>query len=270
MVEDVPHLGNDLCRTLRPGCWRWTIKLLPLLSALVLMAYMVAVWGGAQYRSIRSIVAHHGSVILQAAPFQKVLVDKETWGDWHWGVPLATLLLPAESVFLGPRCKNADIRSLEPLHFLVKLTILRLQVSKRGMQVVGQLHTLQSLIISGADIGDRGIISIEGLTRLRRLDLDDTNVDGKVTRFLVAFANLRRLSLAGDDIKNADLRELVKLRKLKSLDLAYTHISDTGLRWVRQMPGLQMLILTHTQCTRKGIAALLRRKPGLRVRVGML
>ena len=136
--------------------------MLSLLSALAFAGFLVAVWGAGQYRSIRSIVAHHGSAILQAAPFQNVLVDKETWGDWHWGVPLATVLLPAESVFLGPRCKNADIRSLEPLHFLVKLTILRLQVSKRGMQVVGQLHTLQSLIISDADIGDRGIISIEG------------------------------------------------------------------------------------------------------------
>jgi len=126
----------------------------------------------------------------------------------------------------GAWITDADLRRLDSLPHLRKLSLARTKITDVGMEHLARLTRVSDLNLYYAEyITEDGIAHLKGWTALERLNLRGTKVTSKV--FPV----------------------LARLPSLKSLDLAYTQIDDDGFEELSALPMLEELAIGGNRLT---------------------
>jgi internalin A len=165
---------------------------------------------------------------------------------------------------------------LSALHFnrVRDLNLASSKFDDRGVaELIEMGHHLVRLNLAATAVTDDGMERLSFLRGLEVLDLSQTKITGAGLRYLPS--GLKRLNLSGAPLADASLGHLEPLNVLEELDLSETPISDEALPHIRTMAeaqGMKMgsrrfmeLNLHKTQVSDKGIEALKRALPGLRV-----
>lgn len=104
--------------------------------------------------------------------------------------------------------------------------------------------------------------------RIVRIGLEGKRVTDEALEEMTHFPHLRRLSLLNTSITDAGLKHLQNSKRLEALNIMYTNVTNNGLRHLEKIPSLQNVWLRQTdKLTSKGMSALRRALPGLRVHV---
>lgn len=233
-----------------------------LISAACVAISLIAIFGGAQYRLMRTVTRDGGNFTLSAkTPLGPVFRYLDVYGsEWSWrsGIPLAALLLPAQSVELRKRCTDRDLGCVMKMPWLTQLSIRGAHVTNQGMRPLGGLKRLRTMRVYGVQITGSGLRGLGRLRSLRKLILEKTSVGDRVFRLVASLDKLQSLTLAGDKrISGAKLENIPGPPQLEYLALSVTHFGDAGLHWVGKLGNLRYLYLVGDgQVTDRGLKPL--------------
>ncbi len=132
------------------------------------------------------------------------------------------------------------------------------KVTRRELELIGQLHELSTLSIGQGDFSDDDLASLANLPRLRELTLRRCPIDGSGLKHIPAEIPLERLSLSFSPIDDVSLKHVARWKSLEHLELSATQITDTGLNCLAGLENLDRLTLDHTAVTDLGIRRLVK------------
>lgn len=129
-------------------------------------------------------------------------------------------------------------------------------VTRRELELIGQLHNLSFLRIQQGDFSDDDLRSLSGLPRLRELTLRHCPISGAGLRYIPAEVPLERLSLSFSPIDDEGLKHVARWKSLERLELKGTQITDAGMNSLADLENLDGLALDHSDITDDGIRRL--------------
>lgn len=120
--------------------------------------------------------------------------------------------------------------------------------------------------LSETAITDADLVHLEKLNGLERLNLSETSITDTALVHLQPLTGLKALDLRGTEISGQGLEHLSNLTNLEYLYLSDTATDDGDLHYLNQMRKLRHLDFKGTSVSQKGVDAIMRQLPGLKVK----
>ena len=137
---------------------------------------------------------------------------------------------------------------------VVKVDLMKIEISDADVQLVATLPDLQWLRLSGAGITDDSAKHLKGLQRLKMLGLLFTDMTNDGLACVENMTTLDALDLRGSArIGDPGLARLKKLTRLTTLKLQTTNVTDAGLDHLQGMSALTTLALEQAVLTPAGL-----------------
>jgi len=132
----------------------------------------------------------------------------------------------------------------------------------------GSLPNLRELVANGSHFGDDGMGGLPGLGSLEALEIDNCGVQNGDLQAFRKCEGIKRLLLGGNvTIDDVGMKELSHLKLLEYLELRHLpKVSDRGLSFIKGAKQLGFVYVDGTAVTSKGVAALKKLIPKVKIR----
>ena len=134
--------------------------------------------------------------------------------------------------------------------------------AEKAALLVAKVTSLRALQIGR--VGDGPVLELEEQPHLRFLRIWYSDISDASVVHVGRYTTLQALNVGNNPGVSDGCRDaLASLVNLRMLNLEQTDVGDATLEAIAELPKLEFVALARTKTTKKGLSALLKRRPGL-------
>lgn len=164
---------------------------------------------------------------------------------------------------------DESLRQLEAVRNLEKLFIERCPgVTDRGLSHLARLPRLKFLALDGVNVTDAGMAHLKELKELTGFRLGSIPITDRGLAELRGLTKVTHFGLGKTQVTDAGLAALSAMPNLRSFSISnQPQITDAALPTIANIKGLTQASFSCCGVTEKGVAALRKARPEVKVRV---
>jgi Leucine-rich repeat (LRR) protein len=145
----------------------------------------------------------------------------------------------------GSNISRSGVQSIGELRNLELLNLAACDIDDAAILQLAHMRRLSAIRLGQCPVSDRGISVVASLPQMTSMELQSTQLSDNGLRAIVREGRVQSLGLRDTQITTDGIKELAALPSLNLLDLSDIDVDATTLRSLQHAPELQSLLLVH-------------------------